>query len=132
MKQIDTLTKCMMMIMKSGVAPETPKSKWPHIILYSHTRGYLWTNKDQSIFVCIYRIPLWEEKWKHTIPNVESGDIAFVNFCVSESDNKYSLLKMLKDYIADTGVEEIIYYYRNTNQLKRMRTKHERQISFAS
>ena len=111
------LMRCANMVNKTHVCPETPIEEMVKVIGYSHEKGYLYTNKKANTFVCGYRIPEINDKWKSTIPEVETGEIFYINFAVSEEPNKWVLLKMLRDYLKEnTDVKELCYYRRNSDE----------------
>ena len=111
------LMKCANMVSELKVCPDSPIEDMVKVIAYSHDKGYLYTNRGANTFVCGYRIPEVNDKWKSTIPEKEEGEIFFVNFAVSEEPNKWSLLKMLRDYLkANTDVKELVYFRRNSDK----------------
>lgn len=110
------LAKCFHMACNSNVCPDSPRSEMARVIEYSHDRGYLFTNRQANAFVCAYRIPELSDKWKTTIPEVESGEIVYVNFAVSEEPNRWTLLRMLRDYVkSNPDVKEVCYFRRNSD-----------------
>lgn len=119
------INKCYALACKTNVCPDTVRSEMKGIIEFSHDRGYLYTNKNANTFVCGYRIPEVNDKWKTTIPDKETGDIFFVNFAVSEEPNKWMMLKMLREYLKNnTDVKELVYFRRNSDKdFKRIHLK---------
>lgn len=133
MSQIDLLKKCLKMVIDSNVCPETPKNIWPLVLMFAHIKGYLYTNKDASAFACGFCVPNWDEKYITLMPSKEEGKIGYVTFAVSESKNKFDLLKMLKSFKRLHDLDEVIYYRRNNeHDFKRMRLKHEFEKSINS
>ncbi len=123
-KQVELLIKCMEMIKNSKVCPQTPINEWPRILMFAHSRGYLYTNKDGDAFALVFRIHEWSERWTHTMPDKESGNKAYVVFAVSDSKDKLVLTRMFKDYVRLNNIEEMIYYRRNSDtDLKRIVTR---------
>lgn len=121
---IKLLANCMRLIKDTKVCPDTPLNEWPRILLFAHARGYLYTNRNGTAFVLIFRIPEWDEKWTERLPDKESGNKAYTVFAVSEEDDKVSLLRMFKSYVAQHGIEEMIYYRRNSDtDLKRIKIR---------
>lgn len=115
------LATCMELIRESKVCPDTRVDDWPRILMFAHARGYLYTNREGTAFALVYRIPDWEEKWSVVMPNKESGNKAYVVFAVSKANDKLSLLRMFRSYIALNGIEEMIYHRRNSDtDLKRI------------
>ena len=111
------LLKCANMVSELKVCPDSPIEDMLKVIAYSHERGYLYTNRPANAFVCGYRIPEVNDKWRCTIPEKEQGEIFFVNFAVSEEPNKWVLLKMLRSYLKEnTDVKELVYYRRNNDK----------------
>ena len=124
MNKLQLLLKCTGMVLKSGVCPDTKASDWPKLIMFAHSKGYLYVSKDADTFVCAYRIPADEDVYKNEMPVEESGDLLYVAWAVSESNSRTNLLKMLKQYRKENNVKEIIYYKRNSNtNLKRITFK---------
>lgn len=114
------LTKCLHLIRKYSVCPETTLVEWPRILSFAHDQGYLYVNRDASTFCMAYRIPEWKEEYSDELPAQEGGDILYCAFAVSESDRRVNLLKMLKDYLKENDISELIYYRNNSNSnLKR-------------
>ena len=110
------LTKCLHMCRESKVCPNSTVEEMISAICISHEHGYLYANRDANTFVCGYRIPEVNDKWKCTIPEKEEGEIFFVNFAVSEEPNPWRLLKMLRSYLKEnTDVKELVYYRRNSD-----------------
>ena len=109
--------RCTQMCTQSNVCPDTPRSEMSEVVKYAHNNGYLYTNRKANTFVCGYRIPEINEKWKTTIPEKEQGEIFFVNFAVSEEPNKWTMLRMLREYLrANTDVKELCYFRRNSDK----------------
>jgi len=108
--------RCMDLVSKTNVCPDTPRSEMARVVAYSHDKGYLFTNRGANAFVCGYRIPEVSDKWKTTIPEKEQGEIFFVNFAVSEEPNRWTLLRMLREYLkSNPDVKELCYYRRNSD-----------------
>jgi hypothetical protein len=94
------------------------------MLLFAHSHGYLYTNRDGSAFAMVYRIPSWDEKWSRCMPEKESGNKAYVVFAVSESKDRMSIFRMFKNYIRLHNIEEMIWYRRNSDtDLKRIVTR---------
>ncbi len=111
------LMRCADLVNKTNVCPDSSLKEMLDVILYSHNRGYLYTNRPANTFICGYRIPEVSEKWKNTIPEKERGEIFFVNFAVSEEPNKWGMLKMLREYLKqNTDVKELCYFRRNSDK----------------
>jgi hypothetical protein len=122
MSQMELLGRVMMLVIQSGVCPETPKHRWTKIILDAHRLGYLYVNADLTSAVLAYRIPSWDERWTTEIPAKENGDILYIAWAVSSSNNRVGLLKMLRSYLKENSVYEIIYNRHSQNDaLRRFR-----------
>lgn len=105
----------MQMVKRSGVCPKTAPEDWPRILMFAHSRGYLYTNKDASAFALVYRIPEWNEKWPDIMPERESGDKAYCVFAVSESQDKLSLLRMFRGFMRLHNVKTMYYHRRGSD-----------------
>ena len=119
------LNKCALMCQKHKVCPDSSLREMITAIVFSHDHGYLYANRSANAFVCGYRIPEVNDKWKSTIPDKEEGEIFFVNFAVSEEPNSFALLKMLRSYLKDNpDVKELVYFRRNNDKdFKRIHLK---------
>lgn len=115
MRQIDLLVKCLKMIKDKKVSPDTNMEDWVRILLFAHTRGYLYTTSDASAFVIAYRIPEWKEEYGNVMPAQEGGDVLYVSMAVSESENMLVLLKMLKQYLKENKITQVVFHARNND-----------------
>ena len=118
MKQIELLTQVMSLIINSGVCPETKPAEWAKLIMWAHTRGFLYVTieKDQvKTVACAYRIPYWHKNFTEEMPEKDYGSILYIAWCVSKSDSMLELLKMLRSYLSTNHITEIIYYKRNSS-----------------
>lgn len=106
---MNKLGQLMMLVIQSGVCPETPRHHWPKIILDAHNKGYLYTNENLSSVVLAYRIPSWDERWSKEMPLEEHGDILYIAWAASSNPNRMGLLSMLRNYLKENEVSEIIY-----------------------
>lgn len=123
----ELLIRCLGMVLTSKVCPNTPVTRWPKIILHAHHKGYLFTNMTFDSFVMAYRIPFWDERFANEIPEMEAGSILYVPWAVSESKDKFALLRMLRSYPHE--ITEIIYYRRNSDtDFKRLRIKGKQNV----
>jgi hypothetical protein len=110
------MSRCMNMVVRNKVCPASSIEELANVIIFSHKKGYLLTNRKANAFVCCYRIPEINDRWKNEIPENEQGDILYVNFAVSESADKWILLKILRDYMKENpDVKELVYYRRGSN-----------------
>ena len=111
------LMKCFHMACKSNVCPDSSREDLLKAIIYSHEKGYLLTNKDASAFANVYIVPEMNEYYKTVIPETESGDLAYVNFAISEEKNPWVLLKMLREYMKQNPqVKDLVYFRRNNDK----------------
>lgn len=113
MTQKELLVSIMQMVVKSGVCPETDEREWAKLILYAHTRGFLYTSPDHKTVVCAYRSN--SDTHKTEMPLFEDGEHLHVVWAASESDDKNSLLKLMRMYLKDNKVKDITYYRRNSD-----------------
>lgn len=120
------LMKCFHMACASNVCPESPREDLLKAIIFSHDKGYLLTNKDASAFANVYRVK--SESDVEKIPEVEDGELAYVNFAISEQKNPFVLLKMLREYVKQNPeVKELVYFRRNSDtDFKRIHIKRSR------
>jgi hypothetical protein len=114
----------MKLVIDSKVCPETDAKEWAKIILYAHTKGYLYMTPDQETIVCAYRSD--SETHSDEMPMNEHGRHLHVVWAASNSKDKLGLLKLLKSYIKFNEVDDITYYRRNSEtDFKRIKVNHE-------
>ena len=124
MSQKELLVKIMNMVINSGVCPETNEKEWAKLILYAHTRGFLYTTPDLKTVVCAYRSK--SDTHETEMPIVEEGEHLHVVWAASESSDKNSLLKLMRLYLKSNMVKDISYYRRNNdNDFKKLIVKGE-------
>lgn len=120
--QKELLVHLMQMVVKSGVCPETDEKEWAKIILFAHTRGFLYTNPEKTTVVCAYRSN--SDTHSHEMPMVEDGKHLHVVWAASESDDPSALLKLLRAYLKTNDVEDITYFRRNSDtDFKKLKVK---------
>ena len=113
MSQKELLVRIMQLVVNSGVCPETDEKEWAKLILFAHTRGFLYVNADKTTAVCAYRSN--KEEHSEEMPMVESGKHLHVVWAASESDDSNSLLKLMRSYLKDNkDIEDITYFRRNS------------------
>lgn len=119
MTQKALLVKVMKLVIDSKVCPETDAKEWAKLILYAHTKGFLYLSDDMKTVVCAYRSD--EEDLSEEMPIREGGKHLHCIWAASESVNTLSLLKMMKSYLKQNkGIEKVIYYRRNSNTDKKV------------
>lgn len=117
------LLKCYLLACESNVCPDSPREDLLKAIIFSHKKGFLLTNRDASAFANVYRVR--SEVECDEIPEVEDGELAYVNFAISEQKSPFVLLKMLREYVKRTPeVKELVYFRRgNHDDFKRIHIK---------
>ena len=125
MTQVELLKKCLLLLVSKGACPETKPTKWVEVLWYMHNKGWLFahTNNDEvDVVVGAYRIKEFDEKQVDTLPINEEGEILFVPFLASKSDDVFMVRKMLNAYMEEYPIKEIIFYERNDDKnLKRFK-----------
>lgn len=86
MTQKDLLVHIMQMVIRSKVCPETDEKEWAKLILYAHTRGFLYTTSDLKTVVCAYRSK--SDTHDTEMPFTEEGEHLHVVWAASESDGR--------------------------------------------
>lgn len=120
--QKDLLVRIMQMVIRSGVCPDTDEKEWAKLILYAHSKGFLYTTPDCKTVVCAYRSS--SDTHQKEMPLFEEGEHLHVVWTVSESDDKNSLLKLMRMYLKGNKVKDISYYRRNSdNDFKKLNVK---------
>lgn len=111
------------MVIRSGVCPETDEKEWAKLILYAHTRGFLYTSPDKQTVVCAYRSN--SDTHQKEMPKFEDGKHLHVVWTASESTDKNSLLKLMRSYLKDNqDIEDISYFRRNSDtDFKKLKLK---------
>jgi hypothetical protein len=112
--QKELLVRIMQIVVRSGVCPDTSEKDWAKLILFAHTRGFLYINADKTTAVCAYRSN--SEEHLKEMPMVEDGTHLHVVWAASESDDSNSLLKLMRSYLKDNkDIEDISYHRRNND-----------------
>ena len=128
------LIKIYGMVLKSKVCPESTPDEWLKTLSYMHDQGWLYYHYEDgkpSVVIGAYRIKEFTEDVTDVMPTKEEGNILYVSFAVSHSNDRNVLKKMLGAYIKEhPDLEEIILYERNSDEkLKRikLRGNHEQE-----
>lgn len=120
MTQKELLVGCLDLIYKKRPCPETNIFDWAKTLLHLHKNGMLYAvAKEGKVILCAaaYRIKEWDEKYSDVIPEKEDGDIAYSPFSASDSDDRFLLLKVVRQYLKDNPeVKEMIFFNRNSDQ----------------
>lgn len=125
--EVSDLRKCLQMVLKSEVCPETKIGEWYSIIPFAQSLGYVYTTPERDGFVMCYRIPEWKESYSDVIPTHEEGDILYCAWAVSESSRRNILLDMVKNF--PYPIKELIYYKRNSNtDFKRLKLRRNEYV----
>lgn len=126
MSQKELLVRIMQMVINSGVCPETDEKEWAKLILYAHTRGFLYTTPDLKTVVCAYRSK--SDTHDSEMPFVEEPDAEHLHvvWAASESNDQNSLLKLMRAYLKSHKVKDISYYRRNNDKDFKALKVHER------
>ena len=102
------------MIVKSKVCPDTPIKDWIKILLFTHKKGYLYAQCDDkkvNMIACMYRVPKLTKETEDIYPEKEKGNILYIPFFVSRSDDKLLANKIFKSYLAKhPKIKEICFY----------------------
>lgn len=113
--QKELLVHIMQMVVRSGVCPDTSEKEWAKLILFAHTRGFLYINPDKTTAVCAYRSN--KEEHDESMPIEEHGKHLHVVWAASESNDSNALLKMMRSYLKDNkDIEKITYFRRNSDK----------------
>lgn len=103
------------MVINSGVCPETDAKEWAKLILFAHTRGFLYINPEKTTAVCAYRSESPEHQ--EEMPLAENGKHLHVVWAASEANDSNSLLKLMRSYLKDNkDIEDISYFRRNSDK----------------
>jgi hypothetical protein len=112
--QKELLVRIMQIVIRSGVCPDTSEKDWAKLILFAHTRGFLYVNPDKTTAVCAYRSNNPEHSKE--MPVIEDGKHLHVVWAASESADKNSLLKMMRSFLKQNeDIEDVSYYRRNSD-----------------
>jgi len=122
------LAEIFKLIVDKKVCPETPPNEWAALLLYLHTKGWLYfgMDKEENVKVAVagYRIPRLEPKYIDTLPKKEKGKILYIPFYASNNGDAFSALKFLKTYLKQNKkkITEVAFYERgDNNKLKRFK-----------
>lgn len=115
-------------IVKSNVCPETDRKQWFNTLVYMHTKGWIYLNTKKGSINCVvgaYRVNNLDNF--DTLPVEEEGNILYIPFAASISDDKLTLKKMLDKYTqSNPDIKEIVFYERNSqDKFKRFKLNEE-------
>lgn len=113
MTQTELLKKCLLLIWSSGICPKTKPNEWVKRIWYMHRKGWLFVhvlNDEIEVIVGAYRVKEVNETTHLNMPEIEEGEILFVPFMVSRSEDKLMVRRMLGKYMKENLVKEIVFY----------------------
>lgn len=130
MTQSELLLKALNLVVKSGLWPETTPGEWIKILLYLHTRGWLYfipENNDLAVVIAGYRVPEVGRTTHRALPTKEEGKIFYVPFMVSIAKDKREIAKVIRRYMrahADEIEEVALETTRNgKDHLKRFKNR---------
>ena len=110
----ELLIKTYDLLKKSDVFYDKTELEWASYVLRLYEKGWLYSavhNGDIIAVAGAFRIPEWEERYQHELPDQEFGSILYVAFFAADSDNPSVPLKLLKHYLKEnTQISEIIFY----------------------
>lgn len=109
-------------IVKSKVCPDTSNQDWFNTLCYMHTKGWLYVVNDKgkiAVVIGAYRVKNLDNL--DILPEIENGEILYVPFCASISDDNTILKKMLDSYSErNPDVKEVIFKkFKDGEKLKR-------------
>ncbi|MCM8775086.1 MAG: hypothetical protein NC930_01835 [Candidatus Omnitrophica bacterium] len=101
----------------SGIFYDQMTLEWTTNLIRLYERGWLYGvfSRDDLIAVAgAYRIKQWDEKYRYELPDQEEGNILYVSFFASESDDMSEPLKFLRHFLRENpDINELIYYKKN-------------------
>lgn len=108
------LIKAYELVRSSEVFFDRASLEWASQFYSMYKRGWLYgaTQGEELLAVAgAFRIPEWDEKYRHEIPEKESGNLLYVSFFCSQSSDNTVALKLLKCFLRENPeIEEIIYF----------------------
>ncbi len=131
MNNFKLLLQTLDLIVESKIWPDRKPSEILNILIYIHSKGWLYTLKDNDIvrvIICGYRIPEINDANLTKLPISESGNILYIPFVVSldKDNNIFEVIrKSMKVFLEQNkDIEEIILEDKN-NKIKRYSLKGE-------
>jgi len=126
MIQAELLKQAFFLLVKSGVCPKTKIKDWVKILLFTHKKGYLYAsceNEDVKMIACMYRVKKLTKKIENRFPEEEKGNLLYIPWFASKSENKMLANRLLKSYLKKhPEVDEIAFYERgDESKLKRFK-----------
>jgi hypothetical protein len=119
------------LVIRSGVCPEIMPLEWMRRILYMHRRRWLYCSLKGNQVVAVagaYRIPEWDDKYLHVLPEAEEGNILYVPFVAAEGKIPVAPLRLLRFSLRENpNVREVIYYRKNLHAGKKHFTVRPRE-----
>jgi hypothetical protein len=133
MTQANLLIQAFFLITKSGVCPETTPEEWKKILLYTHSKGYLYahvTEEKLDMIACMYRVKSLSDKNIDVYPEKEKGNILYVPFFASTQKDNTLAISLFKSIIDKKGnIKEIAFHDLKDGKLKRYKRSKRRNTN---
>ncbi len=111
------------LIRSSEVFFDRTSLEWTRQLYAMYKRGWLYgaTHGDDLLAVAgAFRISEWDEKYRHELPENESGNLLYVSFFCSQSQDIMIALKLLRHFLKENPeIKEIVYYKKDWNAGRR-------------
>lgn len=126
MTQAELIFKIYLLVAQSGVCPKTQPAEWVKILLYLHSKGWLWAIVDEKhnveMAAGMYRVPSVDEAYTNQMPEKEEGRILYIPFFVSRSNDPMKAKQILTKYLkTHEDIDEIFFEDGNDNKLRRFK-----------
>lgn len=112
------------LVRRSDVFFDRAPLEWTRQFYSMHKRGWLYGATEGERLLAIagaFRIPEWDERYRYEIPEFECGNLLYVSFFCSQSDDITVALKLLKHFLKENSdVNEMIYYKKDWNAGQKM------------
>ncbi len=112
--QGEMLAQAFLILQQSNIYPNAKPADWIKILLYMHTKGWLYIGYEKEKMVMVagmYRIKKFNKDTIKTLPQKEEGNVLYVPFFASNAEDKLLPRKLLQRYLSKhKNIKKITFY----------------------
>lgn len=112
MTQAELLRQVFQLFYESGIYKNDSLATHLKRLLYAHSKGWLYASVENDVVILaamLYRIKEFNDKVFEVMPIKEEGTILFIPILVSKATDKFLANKLLKRYLKDKQIDEIVF-----------------------
>ncbi len=108
---------------RTGFFEDQSTLEWARKLNHLYDRGWLYSSMHGEKLLAVagaFRIPAWDKRFVEELPEKQEGNILFISFFSSESEDSKIPLKLLKQFLRENPtIQEIVYYRKKWKVVKR-------------